>query len=103
MRNKRAAIVLFAATTSTAIAVADPTPTTPVVQPKTLKTGAPACGNVMIKSYGPPTFSCVTAPALLTAAGQALREITETVAVINVLSPADRPALTLAEEGRPRS
>ena len=102
MRKKTAAIVLFAATTSTAIAGADPTPTTPVVQPKTLKSGAPACGNVMYKSYGPPT-PCVSMPAMLTAAVQVLRELTETVAVINILPPADLPVLTLAEEGRPRS
>lgn len=103
-KKKTAAIVLFAATTTSAIAIAEPSkPAPPTVQPLTLPTGAPACGNVMGKSYGPPKLKCVSMSALVTAAVESIREIRETVAVFDVLTPRDRPALTLVEEGRPRS
>jgi hypothetical protein len=105
MKKKSAAIVLFAASTSTAVAIGDPAPTKPTtvtVQPLTLRTGSPACGNVMIKSYGAPK-PCVSMSALITAAVDGIREIRETVAVFATPATIDPVSLTLAEEGRPRS
>ncbi len=100
--KRRATSILFAvASTSTTVAVADPPSQDPAkVEPRTLASGAPACGNVMFKSYGPRPPCTTTAQVILTVIAKDLREIASHLAVFDVF--ADR-SLTLAEGRRPRS
>src|SRR5437763_13169283 len=103
-KKTRAAFVLLAATAGTAVAAADPSPNRPtaVVQPRTLATGAPACGNVVGKYMQPPPV-CKTARTVVTAVREQLQEIRETVAIFNWVTTPDSSSLTVAEVGRPRS
>jgi hypothetical protein len=105
MTKHRATSMLFAvAASGVSVAAADPTP----IQPRTLRTGAPACGNVVGKSgYGPPMIEapvCKAARVILTAVSQDLEQIRRVLAVFDWQDHvAKTPALTLAEGDRPRS
>ena len=104
-KKKRAAFVLFAATASTAVAGADPSPKPPTpatIQPRTLATGAPACGNVVGKYMAEPR-PCRTARTILTEVTRKIEEIRETVAVFDWIGTTPSSSLTLGRVGRPRS
>ena len=64
MRATRTARLLFAAATFTGAAAAAPAAAD---TPKVLRTGAPACGNVMTKYGAPPPSACTTRRVILTA------------------------------------
>jgi len=74
---------LFAVVLSTAAPVAaDP--------PKTLRTGAPACGNVMTKSYGAPP-ACTTQRVIRTALAPLWDDLVAIARVLTQPAP-KRPA-----------
>jgi hypothetical protein len=113
MAKHRTAFVLLSATASTMVAAADPAPTPQPIKPRTLATGAPACGNLVAnmgyKSYGPPP-ACAPTPtqiklvkSVLAAVDDTIREARETVAIFDLVSPDRSRSLTLSPEGRPRS
>jgi len=99
MIKTTAVCMLFAATTT---ATAEPTDTAPLVRPRTLATGQPACGNVMSKSVEPPT--CVAARAIISAVVMELEEIRDHVLAIGGLGdPVEMASLTLSPAARPPS
>lgn len=103
--KRRATSILFAVVSSgTAVAVAEPSPQAqapaPVEQPRMLPTGAPACGNVMFKSYGPRPPCTTAAKTILAGIIEDAAQIRRALAVFDLW--ADRP-LTVAEVRRPRS
>jgi hypothetical protein len=94
--KRRATSMLFAVATSTAaVAAADPAPTPPL----TLPSGAPACGNVGNK-YMPQPPVCAKARLILTAITEELEQIRQ---VFALFSEPEKPSLTLGKEIRPRS
>jgi hypothetical protein len=99
--KRRATSILFAVVSSgSAVAVADSPPPEPEkVEPRRLASGAPACGNVMFKTYGPPP-PCVNAKVILTGIIEDAAQIRRALAVFDVWS--DRP-LTVVEARRLRS
>lgn len=101
--KRRATSILFAvASSGTAVAVAEtpsPAPEPEKVEPRRLATGAPACGNVMFKTYGPPP-PCDPARVIVTGILEEAARIRRALAVFDVR--VDRP-LTLAGARRPAS
>jgi len=87
---KRKATMVFAVAIAGRTAMADPAPS---VRPRTLATGQPACGNVMLKGVEPP--ACTTLRVIVTTVLQEGEQIRAHL-------PRDDRRLTLAMGTRPR-
>lgn len=107
--KRRATSILFAVATSgvaATVATAEPTepanqPTPTAEQPRRLATGAPACGNVMFKSYTPPP-PCMTTETKVVLAG-AREDLAGFRRALAVFEGFLRAPLTVAEARRPGS